>query len=329
MFRADFHDHIRLFAVHLKLRVRLLYEEPMDLKNTRTTILDQGNPEEKREEIRRYFHATFSLDEQLYENLAAEEAFYMRPEPLRHPLIFYLGHTTAFYINKLIVAKITGRRINPVFESMFAIGVDEMSWDDLDDSHYDWPTLDEVKDYRRAVRDFLDETIRSMPLEMPIDWKNPFWVIVMGIEHQRIHIETSSVIIRRLPIEMVRQLPLWNICPERGEAPANELLPVAGGRVVLGKPNGHPLYGWDNEFGCRENDVWDFSAGRYLVSTASIWTLSRTGATDGKNFGPTRAGNGPSFPKPAIRCFGSTRRMVTNSAPWRRLSTCPGIGPSR
>ena len=112
----------------------------------------------------------------------------------------------------------------------------------------------------------MDEKIRTMPLTMPIHWDHPFWVILMGIEHQRIHLETSSVIIRRLPIEMVRQLPLWNICPETGEAPGNELLPVAGGRVVLGKSKDHPLYGWDNEFGRQETDVWDFSASRYLVS---------------------------------------------------------------
>ena len=238
----------------------------MDLRNTRTTILNRGDVDEKREEIRQYFHATFSLDEQLYEVLASEKAFYLRPEPLRHPLIFYLGHTATFYINKLIVAKITNRRINPRFESMFAVGVDEMSWDDLNEAHYDWPTLAEVKAYRDAVRGVVDETIGTMPLTMPIDWDNPFWVILMGIEHQRIHLETSSVIIRRLPIEMVKQLPLWSICPESGEAPRNELLPVPEGRVVLGKSKDHPLYGWDNEFGRQENDVWDFSASRYLVS---------------------------------------------------------------
>ncbi len=238
----------------------------MDLRNTRTTILNQGDAEEKREEIRQYFHATFSLDEQLYETLADESAFYLRPEPLRHPLIFYLGHTATFYINKLIVAKLRTQRVNPCFESMFAVGVDEMSWDDLNAAHYDWPTLGEVRAYRDTVRGIVDETIRSMPVTMPIDWDNPFWVILMGIEHQRIHVETSSVIIRRLPIEMVRPLPLWNICPERGAAPPNELLPVAGGQVVLGKFKDHPLYGWDNEFGHQENDVWDFSASRYLVS---------------------------------------------------------------
>ena len=238
----------------------------MDLRNTRTTILNQGGAEEKREEIRQYFHATYSLDEQLYETLACEKAFYLRPEPLRHPLIFYLGHTAAFYVNKLIVAKISNQRINPRFESMFAIGVDEMSWDDLNAAHYDWPTLGEVKAYRDAVRGLVDETIRAMPLTMPITWDNPLWVILMGIEHERIHVETSSVIIRRLPIEMVSQLPLWSICEETGEPPQNELLPVAGGRVVLGKSKDHPLYGWDNEFGRQASDVWDFSASRCLVS---------------------------------------------------------------
>lgn len=256
----------------------------MDLRRTRTIILNQGEPESKREEIRRYFHATFSLDEQLYETLAEEKAFYLRPEPLRHPLIFYLGHTAAFYVNKLIAGKISQKRINPGYESMFAIGVDEMSWDDLNESHYSWPTLDAVKDYRRRVRDYVDETISRMPISIPIGWDDPFWVVMMGIEHQRIHIETSSVIIRRLPIEMVRQLPLWNICPEWGEAPANELVPVAGGRVVLDKPYDHPLYGWDNEYGRRECDVWDFAAARQLVSNREFLAFVEEGGYDREEF---------------------------------------------
>jgi hypothetical protein len=72
-----------------------------------------------------------------------------------------------------------------------------------------------------TVRAVVDETIRTIPLTMPIDWDHPFWVILMGIEHQQIHIETSSVTIRRLPIELVRQHPLWSIYPLAGEAPRN------------------------------------------------------------------------------------------------------------
>jgi len=238
----------------------------MDLRNTRTTILNEGDPVAKRDEIRDYFHKTFAIDERLYDTVSSDDAFYLRAEPLRHPLIFYFGHTTVFYVNKLNVAKITDQRINPQFESMFAIGVDEMSWDDLNEANYDWPDVDEVRDYRNKVRDLVDQVIQSLPLSIPIDWNSPFWSIIMGIEHQRIHLETSSVIIRQLPIEKVQALPLWEICEESGDAPKNKLSPVSGGCVVQGKSLDHPLYGWDNEYGRREFDVEDFSASRYLVS---------------------------------------------------------------
>ena len=59
----------------------------------------------------------------MFDILADDSAFYKRPEPLRHPIIFYFGHTAAFYINKLVLVK-KMLRINPAFESMFAIGVD-------------------------------------------------------------------------------------------------------------------------------------------------------------------------------------------------------------
>jgi hypothetical protein len=66
---------------------------------------------------------------------------YVRAEPLRHPLIFYFGHTAVFFINKLILGQYIDHRIHEPFESMFAIGVDEMSWDDLDTCYYNWPTV--------------------------------------------------------------------------------------------------------------------------------------------------------------------------------------------
>ncbi len=240
-------------------------EADMDL-TTRTTILNVGNEEEKRTEILDYFRKTYALDDELYRILARDATFYLRPEPLRHPLIFYLGHTAAFYINKLNIARLIDRRINPAYESMFAIGVDEMSWDDLNEKNYNWPTVDEVRAYRLEVRELVEGVIKSLPLSLPITWDSPFWAIMMGIEHQRIHIETSSVIIRRLPIEEVRPLPGWDECPLSGRAPVNSLQPVPGGRVLLGKGKDHPLYGWDNEFGRREFEVWDYKAAKYLVS---------------------------------------------------------------
>ncbi|MDK9705760.1 MAG: 5-histidylcysteine sulfoxide synthase [Desulforhopalus sp.] len=256
----------------------------MDLKNTRTTILNTGNPEEKRREILDYFQKTFDLDEQLYDHLASDAAFYRRAEPLRHPLIFYFGHTASFYINKLNIARLIDRRINPAYESMFAIGVDEMSWDDLSAKNYNWPRVDEVREYRHAVRQLVTERIGELPLTMPITWDSTFWAIMMGIEHQRIHLETSSVIIRRMPIDEVRPLAGWELCPHAGVAPANSLVAVPGGKVVLGKNKDHPLYGWDNEFGRREAEVLDFAASKYLVSNGEYLQFVEAGGYDKEQY---------------------------------------------
>lgn len=249
----------------------------MSLKDRRTVVLASGDPEQKRQEILEYFHATFDIDEKLYETLQSDQAFYLRPDRLRHPLIFYYGHTATFFINKLITAKIIEQRISPAFESMFAVGVDEMSWDDLNQAHYDWPAVQEVKAYRDQVRAVLDQLIRTMPLSLPIGWESPWWGIMMGIEHERIHLETSSVLIRQLPLEQVQQLPFWDICQEIGEPPENQLLPVPTGIVRLGRPKDHPLYGWDNEYGNHESEVSDFSASQYLVSNREFMAFVESG----------------------------------------------------
>jgi len=249
----------------------------MDLMNTRTTILNEGDPEQKRAEILDYFHRTFDIDEKLYDTLRHDDTFYLRADRLRHPLIFYYGHTATFFINKLTIAKAIENRINPRFESMFAVGVDEMSWDDLDSAHYDWPTRQAVKEYRDKVRELVDGLIRRLPLKLPVTWNDPFWAVMMGIEHERIHLETSSVLIRQLPIDQVVQLPLWAVCTEAGEPPENRLLQVAGGPVVLGKPKDHPLYGWDNEYGRHEAQVAGFKASQYLVSNREFLAFVQAG----------------------------------------------------
>jgi hypothetical protein len=41
-------------------------------------------------------------------------------------------------------AGILKERINRDYEKMFAVGVDEMDWDDLNESHYDWPTVSQT-----------------------------------------------------------------------------------------------------------------------------------------------------------------------------------------
>lgn len=232
----------------------------------KTIDLRQGTESNKRKEILSYFNKTFELDDKLYEILKYDKTFYLRADPLRHPLIFYYGHTAAFYINKLILAKMLDERINHKFESIFAIGVDEMSWDDLDEKNYDWPDVEEVAEYRKKVKETVSHLINTIPFNIPIDWDSLFWVIMMGIEHQRIHIETSSVLIRQLPVYQLHKNKFGAVCTQTGKAPENQLIDVEAGKVKLGKPFDHKFYGWDNEYGSSSEEISTFKAAKYVVS---------------------------------------------------------------
>ena len=243
----------------------------------RTPILDGGDPEAKREEIRRYFHTTLDRYESLFETLASDEAYYIKPITLRHPLIFYLGHTATFFTNKLILAQAITNRINPKLESMFAVGVDEMSWDDLDTTHYDWPQVDEVRTYRRIMREMVDHLITELPITLPIGWDSPWWTIMMGIEHERIHLETSSVLIRQHALKFVKPHPNWQPCRKTGPAPENHLITVSAGSVKIGKNKSDPTYGWDNEYGSHQAEVGSFQASRYLASNHEFLNFVEAG----------------------------------------------------
>ncbi len=232
----------------------------------RTLCLTGEDAEAKRAEIHAYFLATFDRYEQLFETLVADHAYFVKPIALRHPLIFYLGHTATFFINKLMLAGLLQERVNAQFESVFAVGVDEMSWDDLDDAHYQWPSVGEVMAYRGQVRETVCRLIQTAPLALPIDWDHPWWTILMGIEHERIHLETSSVLIRQHAIQYVKPHPAWQACQATGVAPQNQLVKIPAGDVALGKDRSASTYGWDNEYGQHKVSVPAFEASRYLVS---------------------------------------------------------------
>lgn len=232
----------------------------------RTPVLSGTDLARKRGEISSYFLTTFNRYEQLFELLACDEAYYIKPIQLRHPLIFYLGHTATFFINKLILAGLLSQRINPAFESLFAVGVDEMSWDDLDDSHYTWPAVSEVMAYRHQVQEIVLQLIDTLPLTLPIDWNHPWWAIIMGIEHERIHLETTSVLIRQQVLNLVKPNAAWLVCPLSEEPPENQMVDIPLGEVHLGREKLDRFYGWDNEYGVHKATVPAFQASLYLVS---------------------------------------------------------------
>ena len=246
--------------------------------------LNGNDVELKRLEIKEYFLNTYTLYEKLFEVLKSDEVFYKKSEPTRHPMIFYFGHTATFFINKLINMKIIQERIDPNLESIFAVGVDEMSWDDMDSTHYKWPTVNETRIYRNKVKELVLNLIDSLPLTLPIQWDSDMWVILMGIEHERIHLETSSVLHRQMPLEFVNEVEGFHVCDYYGDAPKNELILVPSCEVKLGKDHPDKYYGWDNEYGNYKHSVEEFKTSKYLVSNAEYMEFVKFGGYEKEEF---------------------------------------------
>ncbi|MDY0052153.1 MAG: 5-histidylcysteine sulfoxide synthase, partial [Aliarcobacter sp.] len=254
--------------------------------NKQSVNLITGTIEEKREEIKKQFLQTYELDEKLFDLLEEKKFIYEQPNTLRHPLIFYYGHTATFFINKLLIANIIKNRVNEQYESIFAIGVDEMSWDDLNHKHYTWPTYEQTKAYRDEVKQIVLDLIDNLEFTLPINWDSPMWIILMGIEHENIHIETSSVLLRELDIKFLKEDEIFTYVNEGSETyPKNELINVKGSTVLLEKDRSNPIYyGWDNEFSFHKAEIKDFQASKYLVSNGEFLEFVKEGGYNHPDF---------------------------------------------
>ncbi len=241
-----------------------------------------------RQSVIDYFDNGWTLTEVLFSALNCEESFYKPPyHGLRHPLIFYYAHPAALYINKLRVAGLLSEPVDEYFESLFETGVDEMSWDDMSKNEIEWPALDKVHQYRRQAYSVILDMIETHPGlqdgHAPIEQSHPLWALFMGFEHERIHLETSSVLIRELPVNLVQRpaafpepypLSIRNEArtPEPGlDYRENRFITVDAGLAAIGKSNETPIYGWDNEYGERSQALPEFRVSKYLISNGEFW----------------------------------------------------------
>jgi 5-histidylcysteine sulfoxide synthase len=230
-----------------------------------------------RESLLKYFRNTWELYETLFSSIQNDEALYVNPDPLRHPLIFYLGHTAAFYVNKLVISGLLpdSRRINPAFERLFEQGVDPGRSEDLGSEA--WPSVDEVRVFRSEVYELVYDFINSHDYDDSLDANHQFWSLLMGLEHDRIHFETSSVLIRQYPVDQVSRPANWIYAPVDHPVTDNQWLQVPSTVVSLGKPADFPTFGWDNEYGNLDLEIPAFEATQNLVTNAEFLAFLRDG----------------------------------------------------
>ena len=122
-----------------------------------------------------YFKNSWDLYESLFSSIKSDETFYLAPDPLRNPLIFYLGHTAAFYINKFRLAGLISKGVDNRHDHLFAVGVDPNLPENLEVSSY-WPSVDFVRSYRKKVYNIVIEVLNNLDeSQLPIHQDHPYW----------------------------------------------------------------------------------------------------------------------------------------------------------
>jgi len=247
-----------------------------------------------RQSLQAYLDNAAMVDDALFAGLHGEQSFLeLAPHKLRKPQVFYYGHAAAFNVNKLLLGGLISEseRVNPAFEQLFEAGVDEhpheKGW-----AKSQWPAVAEVLEYRKAVHRLVSRVIARVGDEargVAVDQTHPLWALLMGIEHQRVHTETSSVLFREMPLALLQ--PSAQLAPPHPSAaracrtptpeagldfPATELLASAGGRAELGR-HGEPEFGWDLEYGLRAVEVAPFETGRCKVSNGDYFAFVQAG----------------------------------------------------
>ncbi|MFT4979846.1 MAG: hypothetical protein ACI8S6_005758, partial [Myxococcota bacterium] len=225
-----------------------------------------------------YFENTWALYDALFSAITDDDALYEQPDPLRHPLVFYVGHTAAFYINKLQLAGLLRDGIDGALEDLFARGVDPHSASELTGPGA-WPDIGTVRRYRRDAHNLITDALCALS-EAPVGPEDPGWSLFMGLEHDRIHLETSSMLLRQLDADTLRRPDGWQLAPRDTAPPALRWCSVPGQEVVLGRPATAPLFGWDNEHGTSRRSVAPLSVSAHLITNQTFHAFVEDGGYD-------------------------------------------------
>jgi ergothioneine biosynthesis protein EgtB len=201
------------------------------------------------------------------------EAYYDRPIALRNPICFYEGHLPAFGVNTLLRRGLGEPGIDPGFETLFERGIDPE-----DESHVPggsgngWPERREIRSYADQADRRIAQAITAGDIARA---DNPVLsgglALFTVLEHEPMHQETLAYMWHRLPYER-KIRPAAAPAPDPGGAPPpRATVRVPAGRATLGAARGAILFGWDNEFPLRveevpafEVDVHDVTNGDYL-----------------------------------------------------------------
>ena len=211
------------------------------------------------------------------------DAFFERPLPLRHPIVFYRGHLAAFAVNTLLKKALGRAGVRDDFETLFERGIDPADQDAAERVSINrWPPRAEIEDYVREAGRRLDAAFEEIDGGEIFD-ETARRAAAMCIEHEAMHQETLLYIFHQLPHFRKRQ-PAGAPAPELAPEPPPETVRVPAGSATLGALPGEIPFGWDNEFPRLTVQVSEFEIDRDDVTNGEYREFVDVGGYENETY---------------------------------------------
>jgi gamma-glutamyl hercynylcysteine S-oxide synthase len=213
--------------------------------------------------------------EELFQ-IVRPEALYDRPVPERHRIIFYLGHLEAFDWN-LLREPLGLSSFDPSFDKLFAFGIDPVEGGLPTDQPRDWPSVDRVREYRKRVREQLDNAIRTAgEKDRSLASLDRGRLLEVAIEHRLMHAETLCYMLHQLPVDRKFSQPPAQSLPAAAGEPHSVEVPAGIATLGMARSEDGP-FGWDNEFEEHRVEVPAFAIDAYNVTNKDFLGFLRDG----------------------------------------------------
>ena len=212
-------------------------------------------------------------------HIVREDAMYERPIAERHRIVFYVGHLEAFDWNLLAQRAFGLRSFHPSFDQLFAFGIDPVGGGLPDDKPSDWPSLDEIGNYTRRLRDNLDAAIQRSLANPSEGHPQLATMLEVAAEHRLMHAETLAYMLHQLPSD--KKIPSGREPKWQTPRAKSHLVEIPAGRATLGLQRTHgDKFGWDNEFAAHEVTVPEFAVENYNVTNREFMQFVQSGGYD-------------------------------------------------
>src|SRR5882724_1114174 len=200
-------------------------------------------------------------------DIVREDSLYERPIPERNRIVFYIGHLEAFDWNLFRTHLFSLESRTPVFDKLFAFGIDPVDGGLPTDQPRDWPALPEVRNYVQTLRNLIDDALDAghFPLAAKADGHSPETLLRVAYEHRLMHSETLAYMFHRLSYSHKHP---QSQDPASAAPVENLMVEIPAGQATLGAAPGS--FGWDNEFDLNTLEVPRFSIDKYMVTNAEF-----------------------------------------------------------